>query len=152
MDGYHLSNEVLRTLGREGRKGAIDTFDAEGFAVLLERLRARTGETVYAPHFDHGVGEPIAASVAIPASVDIVLVDGNYLLADGPEWERARAVMDEVWYLETPHDIRLERLIARHVATGKSPEMAIAWANGSDQDNARLIAATAARAQLIVEG
>src|SRR4051812_44943442 len=32
MDGFHLANEVLEALGRRQRKGAPDTFDADGFA------------------------------------------------------------------------------------------------------------------------
>lgn len=48
MDGFHLSNEVLRGLGRRERKGAPDTFDVAGYRALLERLRAQE-ELVYAP-------------------------------------------------------------------------------------------------------
>lgn len=151
MDGYHLSGTVLRALDRESRKGAIDTFDSTGFAVLMERLRMRASATVYAPDFDHRMGEPIAASIAVPEDVDIVVTEGNYLLADEPQWKRARTAIDEVWYLRTPHETRLEQLIARHVATGKSAEAAIAWANGSDENNARLIERTAADADLIID-
>lgn len=151
MDGYHLSNRVLRDLDRSSRKGAIDTFDATGFAVLLERLRLRDGDTVYAPDFDHAAGEPVSASIAIQDDIDIVITEGNYLLADTGPWRRARAAMDEVWYLRTPQRTRLERLVARHIATGKSPEAAVAWANGTDEDNARVIAPTAPHADLIVD-
>jgi len=37
----------------------------------------------------------------------------------------------------------LERLVARHLAGGKSPAEAYAWAHGSDQRNAELVVATA---------
>jgi pantothenate kinase len=39
MDGFHLSNDTLIAWGRRGRKGAWDTFDAEGYVQLLRRLR-----------------------------------------------------------------------------------------------------------------
>ena len=39
MDGYHLSNLQLANLGRADRKGAPDTFDAIGFAEILERVK-----------------------------------------------------------------------------------------------------------------
>ena len=39
MDGFHLDDVVLRTLGRRDRKGAPDTFDVGGYVALLRRLR-----------------------------------------------------------------------------------------------------------------
>ncbi len=48
-------------------------------------------------------------------------------------------------------DLRLARLVARHEAFGKSPEAARAWAYGPDEVNALLVAATAHRADLVVE-
>jgi pantothenate kinase len=41
MDGFHLANRVLTDLGIRDRKGAIDTFDAAGYAELLERLHSQ---------------------------------------------------------------------------------------------------------------
>ena len=49
MDGFHLAQAELVRLGRRDRMGAPDTFDAAGYAALLEpsphrragRLRAR---------------------------------------------------------------------------------------------------------------
>ncbi|MDX2297935.1 nucleoside/nucleotide kinase family protein, partial [Streptomyces roseofulvus] len=38
MDGFHLAGAELARLGRAGRKGAPDTFDAAGYAALLARL------------------------------------------------------------------------------------------------------------------
>jgi len=53
MDGFHLANATLAQLGRRQRKGAPDTFDADGFVALLKRLRAQsTDEVVYAPNFE----------------------------------------------------------------------------------------------------
>jgi hypothetical protein len=42
--------------------------------------------------------------------------------------------------------VRQERLIARHIAYGKDPDAARDWALGSDERNAQVIHATAARA------
>ncbi|MEE6282293.1 nucleoside/nucleotide kinase family protein [Georgenia sunbinii] len=153
MDGFHLSNAVLRDLGRHERKGAIDTFDSHGYAALLTRLRAaRPGDDpIYAPVFDRDLEEPIAGGVAVPAGVPLVVTEGNYLLADGPGWENARRSLAEVWFLMPADDLRVERLIARHMAHGRSEAEARSWSLGSDQLNAELIAATAAGADLVVE-
>lgn len=153
MDGFHLSNAVLETLGRRDRKGAVDTFDDAGYAVLLERLAAqRPGDpAVYAPVFRREIEEPVAAGVAVPADVPLVVTEGNYLLARSGAWPRARARMREVWYLEPPEELRLERLVARHAAFGKTPQEARAWALGTDQVNAELIAGTRGGADLVLE-
>lgn len=149
MDGFHLGNRVLREQNSESRKGAIDTFDVAGFRVMLERLRARA-ETVYAPMYVRDYEETFAASITVEPSVPIVITEGNYLLAEG--WERVRALLDEVWYVEIDEELRLERLIERHIRFGKAPDQAVAWATGSDERNARLIRGTREQADLIVRG
>ncbi len=152
MDGFHLAQAVLDDLGRADRKGAIDTFDDGGYAALLERVAAqRPGDgPVYAPVFRRDLEEPIAAGVAVRDDVPLVVTEGNYLLAPSGAWPRARAVLAEVWYLDPPASVRLERLVARHVAFGRTPDAAHAWAHGTDEVNARLIAATRDRADLVV--
>src|SRR5947207_15332686 len=59
MDGFHLANAELARLGRAGRKGAPDTFDAAGYVALLRRLRSQPAhEPVYAPAFRREIEEP----------------------------------------------------------------------------------------------
>jgi pantothenate kinase len=149
MDGFHLADGELRRLGRRDRKGAADTFDAAGFAALLRRLRDQGEPAVYAPAFRRDIEEPIAGAISVPASVPLVVTEGNYLLAEGP-WAPVRALLDEVWFLDTEEPLRLDRLIRRHEQFGKPPAAALAWATGSDQRNADLIGRTRARADLIV--
>ena len=95
MDGFHLANSTLDHLGLHDRKGAIETFDGWGFVALLDRLRAERGHTVYAPSFHRVVDEGVAGGIAIEDSVQIVVVEGNYLLADGDPWSGARTRFDE---------------------------------------------------------
>jgi pantothenate kinase len=185
MDGFHYSNAVLRSLGRESRKGAPDTFDVGGYVALLDRLRAagaelrgtegdgvetrdaetreaqtrdaqtreaqsREAQTIYGPSFDRRLDEPIANDIAIPASAEIVLTEGNYLLTPLDGWREVRARLDEVWYVDVDHSLRLARLTARHGAFGKTPDAAERWANGPDETNARLVTQSRHRADLIV--
>ncbi|MEU9336953.1 nucleoside/nucleotide kinase family protein [Streptomyces sp. NPDC048290] len=151
MDGFHLSNAVLESLGRRDRKGAPDTFDAAGYAALLRRLRAPGPDVVYAPSFRRDLEEPIAAGVAVPPTVPLVFTEGNYLLLDTPPWHQVRPLLDAAWYLQLDDGVRLARLIRRHIAFGKSPSAARAWAEGSDQRNAAAVTATAHRADLVVQ-
>jgi pantothenate kinase len=146
MDGFHLAEAELHRLGRHARKGAIDTFDAAGFAALLARLRAEPDGTVYAPVFRREIEEPIAGAIPVPPSVPLVVTEGNYLLA----WQDVRDLLDEVWFLELDEAVRLDRLTARHMAFGRGSAEAAARARGTDQRNAELIATTRDRADVIV--
>jgi pantothenate kinase len=47
MDGYHLSNKVLKDLKRADRKGAPDTFDVAGFVSLVKRIRSEQTQNIY---------------------------------------------------------------------------------------------------------
>jgi pantothenate kinase len=152
MDGFHLSNAVLEARDSRDRKGAIDTFDDAGYAALIDRLADRVpgGPPVYAPEFRREIEEPIAAGTAV-TDEPLVITEGNYLLAPGGAWPTARTRMAEVWYVDLPDAERLRRLVARHQAYGKPLPDAEAWAGGTDQRNADLIARTRDAADLIVE-
>jgi pantothenate kinase len=151
MDGFHLAQAELVRLGRADRKGAPDTFDALGFVALLVRLRANTEELVYAPRFDRALEEPIVCAVPVPRDVPLVIVEGNYLLLDHGAWSGVRLLLDRCWYLDADDQVRRARLIARHESYGRSPAAARAHALGSDEHNARLIAQSRSRADLIVD-
>lgn len=150
MDGFHLGNAIIDGTPLRQRKGAMDTFDVGGYVSLLRRLARRDEDVVYAPDFRRAIDEPIAASIAVPATVPLVITEGNYLLSELPEWRQARAQLDEVWFLDTPRDVRLSRLVERHILFGMDRPAAEAWANGSDEANARLIEATRDAADRVI--
>jgi len=142
MDGFHLGNAIIDGTPLRQRKGAMDTFDVGGYLALLQRLARRDEAVVYAPEFRRTLDEPVAASIAIPASVPLVITEGNYLLAETLEWKDVRAQLDEVWFMDTPPAVRLARLVDRHVEFGMERTAAEAWASGPDERNARLIDTT----------
>ena len=150
MDGFHLGNAIIDGTPLRTRKGAMDTFDAGGYLSLLRRLVRRDESVVYAPEFRRTIDEPVAASIAIPAEVPLVITEGNYLLAEQEPWKEVRAQLDEVWFVDTPPALRLSRLVARHVEFGMEPGAAQAWAEGPDETNAVLIHATRPAADRII--
>jgi pantothenate kinase len=150
MDGFHLAQGELERLGRAKRKGAPDTFDAEGYAALLRRLRSQEDDIVYAPAFDRSLEEPIAGALAVPRTVPLIITEGNYLLVADAPWSGVGPLLDIVWYLDVDDPVRLERLVARHVAFGKEPDAAHAWALGSDQSNAAVVEATRELADRVI--
>lgn len=150
MDGFHLADAQLRRLGALDRKGAADTFDGHGYAHLLHRIHANEEEEIYVPGFERDLEQPIAAALVIHPATRLVVTEGNYLLLDEQPWTTARAELDEVWYVTTDDDLRISRLIDRHIQFGKTPDAAAEWATTSDETNAQLVAATSALADRVV--
>jgi pantothenate kinase len=150
MDGYHLADVQLDALGLRDRKGAPETFDGHGYLATLARLRSGDPATVFVPGFERVLEQPIAAAIAIPASVRVVVSEGNYLLLADDPWPRVRALFDEVWFVDLADRERVRRLVARHAEFGKEPAAAEAWAMGPDQANADRILASRDGADLVV--
>jgi pantothenate kinase len=149
MDGFHLTTAVLAERGWVAERGTPRTFDADAYLALLRELRR--GGRVLAPAFDRSREEPVPDAIAVPSDARLVITEGNYLLLDTPPWPEVRAELDEVWFVEAPDTVRLERLVARHVEFGRT--RADAWQRvtaGSDGANAQLVAETRSRADLIV--
>ncbi|MBW5482756.1 nucleoside/nucleotide kinase family protein [Streptomyces bambusae] len=151
MDGFHLAQAELVRLGRADRKGAPDTFDAVGYAVLLRRLREAGVDTVYAPAFDRSLEEPVAGSIPVHPRVPLVITEGNYLLHGAGEWAAVAPLLDEAWFLAPDDALRVRRLTDRHVRHGKDPDRATEWVARSDEANARLVAPGRSRADLVLE-
>jgi pantothenate kinase len=151
LDGFHLANEELARLGLSSVKGAPETFDAAGFVHLLRRLRAAE-ELVYAPVFHRAIEQAISAAIPVPPDVELVVVEGNYLLLPDEPWSRGRALFDLATYLDVPADVRVPRLLERARAGGRDEAAARDWVFRNDEANARRIEASRDRADLILAG
>lgn len=152
MDGFHLANSTLDRLGLRDRKGAIETFDGWGFVALLDRVRREADHIVYAPSFRRNVDEGIAGEIAIAPDVEIVVIEGNYLLIDEIPWSSIRDRLDSAWFCSTSESERERRLVDRHTRHGRTIAEATAWARDVDGANAVLIEAARDRADLVVSG
>jgi pantothenate kinase len=151
MDGFHLADVELDRLGLRDRKGAPETFDAFGFVNLLRRLRADDEDVVYAPTFARDLEQPIAGAIGVRPGARLVITEGNYLLLDAAPWDAVHGLLDAVWFCDPKDDVRLDRLVRRHVEFGKAPRAAFDWAHGTDERNARLVRETRERADLVID-
>jgi pantothenate kinase len=149
MDGFHLADCVLDRLGRRDRKGAPDTFDAAGFVQLLRRIRDDLDEVVYAPVFVREQEQAVAGALPVERLHSVVIVEGNYLLCDGA-FAPVRGLLDTRWYVDPDPVLRRDRLINRHVRYGRSPAAAQRWVERTDEPNARRVAFTRGRADVVV--
>ena len=158
MDGFHLANAALDTLGRRDRKGAIDTFDGAGYVELVRRLAAAGGGagtddtdgTVWAPDFDRRVDEPVAGSIAVPPETVLVVSEGNYLLDQTVPWRELPDLFTETWACVVDDSVRIDRLVGRHMRHGRDHEAARQWATEVDGVNAERVTADLHRASVLV--
>jgi len=151
LDGFHLANEELARLGLAHVKGAPETFDAWGFVHLLRRLQARD-ELVYAPTFKRELEEAINSAIPVPVEAELVVVEGNYLLLPESPWSLGRPLFDLAVYLDVPAAVRVPRLLARAREGGRDEAAAHDWVFRNDEANARRIAASRDRADVVLTG
>jgi len=150
LDGFHLQDEELVRQGLLDCKGAPDSFDVDGYVALLRRVGAASERTVYAPAFDRVRELSLAGAIPVLPQHRLVVTEGNYLLLDAPGWRDVSEQLTECWFLESDDDVRRSRLTARHEQHGRSKEAASAWVLRCDEPNARLVADSRHRADLVV--
>ncbi|MFT5743843.1 MAG: pantothenate kinase [Paracoccaceae bacterium] len=137
MDGFHLDNRLLETRGVLGRKGAPETFDADGFVHMVRRLRA--GGKVAIPVFDRSRDIAIAGAEIVPAECDVILVEGNYLLMKTEPWAQLGPLWDLTVMLDVPMADLRGRLIHRWLSHGLSSPAATRRAESNDIPNAQAV-------------
>lgn len=147
LDGFHYDDAVLEARGLRARKGAPETFDVAGFAALLDRLKANAEPEIAAPVFDRRIEIARAGAAIIPASVEIVLVEGAWLLLDRPPWRALRAYFSTDARIEAPLPELARRLAARWEGLGLSPQAVAEKLEANDLPNARLASTRSAPAR-----
>lgn len=145
MDGFHLDNRLLDQDGLRARKGAPETFDAEGFVTLIRRLKA--GGDVVHPVFDRDLDLAIAGAGRVSAAARIVVVEGNYLLLDRAPWAALAGLWDLSVMLDVPLDELRRRLVQRWRGLGRSPAEVLAHLE-NDLANAEVVAGQSLPADL----
>lgn len=149
MDGFHYDNAVLDARGLRARKGAAETFDAEGLLSLLERL-ARGDRDVAAPAFDRSADMARAGAVIVPRTARFVVIEGNYLLLDDAPWRALRPHFDLTVMLDVPKGELAHRLVRRWVEQGLDETAARERAFGNDMANAERVIGGSVAADVVV--
>jgi UPF0176 protein len=154
MDGFHLSKAQLAAFPDPvvafERRGAPWTFDPQALAQRLGALRDEKRPAVTWPGFEHGMGDPVADAVQVPPTTRVVLVEGLYLLHTGHGWNLTD-LFDELWFLDVPMHVAMERLVQRHMAANQQTrEVASQRLARNDRLNADIVQSTRARAQWLL--
>ncbi|AES89493.1 phosphoribulokinase/uridine kinase family protein [Medicago truncatula] len=112
MDGFHLYRSELDAMKNpeeaHARRGAPWTFNPTRLLTCLKNVRVHG--SVYAPSFDHGVGDPVQDAIFVNLEHKIIIVEGNFC-----SWKMG------------------------HISTGKPPDIAKQRIENNDRLNAELI-------------
>lgn len=153
MDGFHLYRYQLDAMEdpeeAHARRGAPWTFDPELLLKCLKTLRVQG--SVYAPSFDHGVGDPVQDDIFVSLQHKVVIVEGNYLLLQEGAWKDVSSVFDEKWFIEVNIETAMQRVLKRHLSTGKPPDVAKWRIEYNDRPNAELVMKSKTNADLIIK-
>ncbi len=134
MDGFHYDDRVLDQIGWRQRKGAPETFDFDGYEVLLKRLRAADAD-VAVPLFDRSMELSRAAAAIVPKAVRFVVTEGNYLLLDEDPWRRLAPLFDITVFLEVSREEVDRRLVRLWIDYGRGMGAGCAGIDGNDLPN-----------------
>ncbi len=150
MDGFHLPNNILKQRALSDIKGAPETFDADSFAELINRLHEFPDRSIMCPAYDRKIHDPVENSITILPCNRLIIVEGNYLLLNISPWNTIRTKMNEVWYIDTPLKAVKERLLHRHIAGGAGKDEAERKVESVDLPNAVLVKKTLLAADKVV--
>ncbi|VAI27418.1 unnamed protein product [Triticum turgidum subsp. durum] len=139
-----VASEVVRRVNMQ----APWTFSPSLFLKCLQTLKEEG--SVYAPSFDHGVGDPVENDIFVKPQHKIVIVEGNYLLLEEDVWREIRDMFDEKWFIDIDIDVSMQRVLQRHIGTGKEPDVAAWRISYNDRPNAELIMESKRAADLVI--
>ncbi|MEJ6691915.1 MAG: nucleoside/nucleotide kinase family protein [Paracoccaceae bacterium] len=137
MDGYHLDDALLEKQGMRDRKGAPHTFDIAGFIHILQRISLGDEIDIAVPVFDRSLELSRAAGRLIPRTARHILVEGNYLLLDQPEWRDLASFFTTTVMITAPRSLLERRLMQRW--QNLSPTQAREKCESNDLPNADLV-------------
>ncbi|MGB7431056.1 MAG: nucleoside triphosphate hydrolase [Ahrensia sp.] len=148
MDGFHLDNDTLDARGLRLRKGAPNTFDAEGFVALVGKLTTATDAVTY-PTFDRSLDAAIPDAGTVKADTRIIVLEGNYLLLNDAPWSALHGFFDLTIFVRPDVAMLEKRLLARWKHYGLDEAHAHAKALGNDIPNAHTVLENSIEADMV---
>nr|XP_007162491.1 hypothetical protein PHAVU_001G156700g [Phaseolus vulgaris]ESW34485.1 hypothetical protein PHAVU_001G156700g [Phaseolus vulgaris] len=180
MDGFHLYRSELDAMENpeeaHARRGAPWTFNPLRLLTCLKNLKIDGSVSV--PSFDHGVGDPVEDDIFVNLQHKVVIVEGNYLLLEDGVWKEISSLFDEKWqvlilprhiclrilpvdlyrfetcmfrFIDIDIDKAMQRVLKRHISTGKPPDIAKQRIENNDRLNAELIMKSKKNADIVIK-
>jgi pantothenate kinase len=152
MDGYHFDDAILIARGDRPRKGAPHTFDVDGYAAMLKRLRDEPDSTIAVPVFDRDLELSRGSARLISPEARIIVSEGNYLLHGEAPWDGLAGAFDFTVFIRESEEELRRRLVARWLHYKFTPEQLHTKMEGNEMPNVRLVLNKARKADLEVGG
>lgn len=143
MDGFHRRQEYLLThkIMVDGRelpmvdiKGAPVTFDSDALRCKIQEVCRE--KSCKWPIYDRLLHNPVEDAITVDG--DIVLLEGNYLLADIDGFRNLSELADYTISISAEEELLRKRLIDRKEASGNTRQKAEKFVDFSDMANVRL--------------
>jgi pantothenate kinase len=150
MDGYHYDDAILIARGLRQRKGAPETFDVPGFRHMLDRLRRNEEAEIAVPVFDRSLEISRASARMIPHDIDVLIIEGNYLLLDREPWSSLAPLFDVTVNIRVPEDVLRQRLYARWEGHGIPAGEISAKVEANDLPNGMLVLAKSLKSDFVL--
>lgn len=130
MDGFHHYNDWLARNKLRPFKGMPETFNVDKLADNLALIRIAEGGW---PQYDRQLHDPVENSIRVTAPV--VIVEGNWLLADDDRWSVLGKYCDISVFIRASPEVLRDRLISRKCAGGLNSDEANAFYLRTDGPN-----------------
>nr|WP_057927274.1 nucleoside triphosphate hydrolase [Burkholderia ambifaria] len=150
MDGFHYDDAILHARGLRARKGAPETFDVAGFRQMLGRLHQNVEAEIAVPVFDRSLEISRAGARMIPRDINVLIVEGNYILLDQAPWDSLKPLFDVTVNISVPEEVLRRRLYARWEGFGIPAAEIRAKVEANDLPNGVLVLAKSLSADFIL--
>ncbi len=152
MDGFHLDDSILQQRGLLPRKGAPQTFDVDGLNNILMRLTSTPAVDVLVPVFDRERELSRASAREIPESVEVILVEGNYLLLNMMPWSSLKQYFDLTVMVQCEKPVLRQRLMNRWLDLDFSQQAARTKVEENDLPNAATVISQSVKSDITFVG
>ena len=124
----------------------IDVMNNDLVSSILEQIEIKEGNSLNhdikgLKRIDFILENPKEDDIIIDNTVDIIIIEGNYVSLKDNEWNKIRNFIDDSWFIQTPESLIRQRIIKRHLEAGISSneKEAIERTDGNDMINAKYI-------------
>lgn len=130
MDGFHYYNHQLDEAGTRKDKGAPHTFNTEK---LLNNLSELQNDNATWPQYDRNLHDPIEDAIQVTAP--LVIIEGNWLLLNRPEWQALEKFCDFSIFISAKPELLEKRLVDRKIQGGLTEMQALDFYQRTDKTN-----------------
>ena len=143
IDGFHYNSEYLNShsIYKDGKKilmrdikGSAETYDYEK---LHDKIAALKHGNIHWSRYDRIIHDVAEDDIYI--NMEIVIIEGNWLLLDEPRWCELAQFCDYSIFINADWETLISRLIERKIMGGLSAEEAEKFVMRSDAENIKRI-------------